>query len=209
MKRARNQGETRRPPGEHDGGQHRPAEEGAEADGVAAHRVGCQPDERRGEHVGGERPAQLALLVAQAAGDEERRRRTRAGSRRRRRRRRGTGRIRGRRGWDQDDQAEGDRRDADRDAVDGPPALQRADQRPRRRGRRRRPGSRARSRRLRRAPACPARAAGQRSEASPKATPRAKVSWPSASRVTTPAANQRVAQRAGSPQRSRTRRSKR
>jgi hypothetical protein len=48
----------------------------------------------------------------------------------------------------------------------------------------------------------------QRSAANPQATPRAKVSWPSASSVTTPAANQSVAQRAGAPQRSRTRRSK-
>ena len=48
-----------------------------------------------------------------------------------------------------------------------------------------------------------------RIEASPKATPRAKVNWPSASSVTTPTANQSVAQRAAAPQRSRTRRSKR
>ena len=48
-----------------------------------------------------------------------------------------------------------------------------------------------------------------RSEPRPKATPSAKVSWPSASSVTTPAANQSVAQRASAPQRSRTRRSKR
>jgi hypothetical protein len=56
--------------GERDGGEDRAAEEGAEADGVAAHRVRQQPDRGRGQQVAEQDAAQLPLL-GQATDDVE------------------------------------------------------------------------------------------------------------------------------------------